>query len=378
MLGREASLSVPPPVAAPQPMRCEAALSPPSMAHAVPTRAAPAPATARPPVAAPTVPAAARAPSPSSASRLPYQPPPPLPLPLLPPLPLQQWRSPPMLPLPRAAGKRSSRCPAPPRAPPPPPAAPPSPAGAPLREGLPIICGAGTSSGRRRQSRWAPGDAKGPVQPVAATPQGQHRLVLRHAPHRCRRARRTSRHDRLRGLNAALPHAASQRRGPGRVQPVVAQSLPGIGAPVVAVGQERRPRELSGRPREGDSLVALVSGLERSRRVQRRVRHRRIAEGLRGVRKIIEIEVARRVDAEAFRFGQVQGEGLALLDVTEDLAEGGLHAEASTSLFLHLYLQQSSEHLAVATVSSSGHVPRHSMHALRAQPARSGAVGSFC
>ena len=50
----------------------------------------------------------------------------------VPALPLQQWRSPPMLPLPRAAAKRSSRCPAPPRAPPPPPAAPPSAAGAPL------------------------------------------------------------------------------------------------------------------------------------------------------------------------------------------------------------------------------------------------------
>ena len=133
--------------------------------------------------------------------------------------------------------------------------------------------------------------------------------------------------------------------------------------PVVAVGQEGRPREFSGRPREGDSLVALVSGLERSRRVQRRVRHRRIAEGLRGVRKIIEIEVARRVD-RSVALGQVEGEGLALLDVTEDLAEGGLHAEASTSLFLHLYLDQSSEHLAVATVSSRDHVPRHSMYAL--------------
>ena len=54
------------------------------------------------------------------------------------------------------------------------------------------------------------------------TCRGQ-RLVLRHAPHRCGRARCTSRHDRLRGLNAALPHAASQCRGPGRVQPVVAQ-----------------------------------------------------------------------------------------------------------------------------------------------------------
>ena len=40
---------MPPPVAAPQPIRCEAALSPPSIAQAVPTMAAPAPATARPP-----------------------------------------------------------------------------------------------------------------------------------------------------------------------------------------------------------------------------------------------------------------------------------------------------------------------------------------
>ena len=43
----------------------------------------------------------------------------------------------------------------------------------------------------------------------------------------------------------------------------------------------------------------------------------------------------------AFPFGEVQGEGLALLDVTEDLAEGGLHAEASTSLFLHLFTYNS-------------------------------------
>ena len=73
--------------------------------------------------------------------------------------------------------------------------------------------------------------------------------------------------------------------------------------------------------------------------------------------------MARRVDA-GLPVWEVQVEGLALLDVSEDLAEGGLHAEASTSLFLHLYLQQSSEHLAVASVSSSGYVPRHSMHAL--------------
>ena len=263
MLGREASLSVPPPVAAPQPMRCEAALSPPSMAHAVPTRAAPAPRRpGRQPQHSPCPPSPGL-PRPA-APRLTYRP-----------LPRCRFRC--------SRRRKSSAGP---------------------RKWSP--CCRGRGSGRRRwsarrrrtsraslrsssrkrkhrraspllqrqrrhfvrwwgQFRWASRDAKGPVQPVAATSQGQHRLVLRHAPRRCRR---TSRHDRLRGLNAALPHAASQRRGPGRVQPVVAQSLAGIGAPVVAVGQEGRPREFSGRPREGDTLVALVSGLERSRRVQ--------------------------------------------------------------------------------------------------------------
>ena len=48
-LAREASLSVPPPAAALQPIMCEAAFSPPSIAQAVPTSAAPAEATARPP-----------------------------------------------------------------------------------------------------------------------------------------------------------------------------------------------------------------------------------------------------------------------------------------------------------------------------------------
>ena len=32
---------------------------------------------------------------------------------------------------------------------------------------------------------------------------------------------------------------------------------------------------------------------------------------------------------------EVQGEGLALLNVTEDLTKAGLDAEASASLFLH-------------------------------------------
>ena len=61
---REASLSVPPPVSAPQPSMCEAALTPPSIAQAVPTTAAAAPGATSPPVAAPAAPATARAPSP--------------------------------------------------------------------------------------------------------------------------------------------------------------------------------------------------------------------------------------------------------------------------------------------------------------------------
>ena len=157
------------------------------------------------------------------------------------------------------------------------------------------------------------GPAQRAVQPVAAAPQGQHRLVLRDASHRCRRARRASRHDRLCGLNAALPHAASQRRGPGRVQPVVAQGLAGIGGCVVAVGQEGRPGELSG-AREGDPIIALVRSLERSRRVQRRVGQRRLADGLRGVGVIVKVPMTGSVD-RSVALGQIQGEGLAFLDV---------------------------------------------------------------
>ena len=152
----------------------------------------------------------------------------------------------------------------------------------------------------------------GAVQPVAAAPQGQHRLVLRDASHRCRRARRASRHDRLCGLNAALPHAASQRRGPGRV----ARRCAGPGRDrgcVVAVGQEGRPGELSG-AREGDPIIALVRSLERSRRVQRRVGQRRLADGLRGVGVIVKVPMTGSVD-RSVALGQIQGEGLAFLDV---------------------------------------------------------------
>ena len=68
--------------------------------------------------------------------------------------------------------------------------------------------------------------------------------------------------------------------------------------------------------------------------------------------------------AQNLPLGSFDAAALKVTKVPEDLAIGGLHAEASVSPFLHLYLRQSSEHLAVATVSSRGHVPRHSVDAL--------------
>ena len=114
-------------------------------------------------------------------------------------------------------------------------------------------------------------------------PQHIHRLVLRDASRRGRCAGGGARNHRLRRLDAGLSQPASQSRGPGRVQPVVAQGLAGIGAPVVAVGQEGRPRELSWGPREGDPIVALI------RRIDAGVGQRRLADGLRGVGVIVEI-----------------------------------------------------------------------------------------
>ena len=54
------------------------------------------------------------------------------------------------------------------------------------------------------------------------------------------------------------------------------------------------------------------------------MRHRRVAERLRGVRVVVEVELARRVDGSV-AIGQVQGQGLAFLDIPQRLSEGGLH-----------------------------------------------------
>ena len=112
---------------------------------------------------------------------------------------------------------------------------------------------------------------------------------------------------------AAFAEAASERRGPRRVQAVVAQRLPGIHAPVVAVGQKRRPRELSWRSWKRSSTVPLVGRFKGCSRIQARVGQRRFANGLGGIGVIVQIEVARGVDA-GLAVGQVQGKRLALLD----------------------------------------------------------------
>ena len=225
-----------------------------------------------------------------------------------------------------SAARRTARCPAPLCAPPPPPSAPLAPAGAPLRWAFRWFEG--------REAARAPGHSERPVQPVAAARKHIHRLVLRHAPRRGRCAGCGSGDHRLRGLDAGLPQPAPQCRGPGRVQSVVAQRLTGMRAPVVAVGQEGRPRELSWRPREGDPIVALVGGLERSR-IDARVGQRRLADGFGCVRVIVEVEVARRVD-RSVALGQAQGEGLALLDVPEDCywLKSSFASRVDTSSFL--------------------------------------------
>ena len=144
-----------------------------------------------------------------------------------------------------------------------------------------------------------------------------------------------SRDDRLCRLDARLAQPASQRQWPRRVQAVVPPGLPWVHAPVVAVGEEGGPGELSGRQGEGHSVVALVGGLEGGRRVQLGVGHGSLADGLRRIGVVIQVEVAGSVDAR-LAVGQIQVQGLTLLDVAEDLAEGGLHAEAVASALFHL------------------------------------------
>ena len=155
---------------------------------------------------------------------------------------------------------------------------------------------------RGGQSRWPPWDSQSPV------PKHIHRLVLRYAPRRRSSACSRAGDHRLRRLDAAFAEPAPQCRGPGRVQPVVAQRLTGIGAPVVAVGQEGRPRELSGRAREGDPIVALVGGLERSRRIDARVGQRRLADGL-GCVGVSSNQKCEAVNVLALRLGKSRARG---------------------------------------------------------------------
>ena len=303
MLGREASESVPPPVAAPQPMRCEAALSPPSMAHAVPTRAAPAPATARPPVAAPTVPAAARAPSPSAASI-----PPPSAAAAASAAPAAAsaavakpsdasasascWEAKLSMSCAAARSTSAARCPAL------------SSRGS-TSEGRPMICGAGTSFG----GGASPGGrlGMGPVQPVAAAAKGQHRYALTAAAAPAGLPPRS-----LRGLNAALPHAAPAW-GPGRVSPSLRRACPGSVPPSSESGRKLGlVNSLGGRGK--GTPVTLVGGFKRCRRVQGGVGQRGVADGLRGIGVIVEPEM-RRCKRAGLAVREIQHKRLALLYV---------------------------------------------------------------
>ena len=178
-----------------------------------------------------------------------------------------------------------------------------------------MICGAGTSSG----GGASPGGRLGILRVLSSQspPPRRASVVWCSVTLLVDRGRRTGSRtcdDRFSSPNATFAEAASERRGPRRVQAVVAQRLPGIHAPVVAVGQKRRPRELSWRSWKRSSTVPLVGRFKGCSRIQARVGQRRFANGLGGIGVIIEIEVAGSVDA-GLAVGQVQGQGLALLDV---------------------------------------------------------------
>ena len=247
------------------------------MAQAVPTRAAPAPATAKPPAAAPTIPAAARAPSPSSA-RAP------------PPASAAVATSAPAVAASAAVAKpsdqpaavwRTARCLERPLAPPPRLFARLALAGARLRKACRLYLWRGHFVWWRAQS-GRPRNPQHAVQPVLAALQGVEGPTLRKALTSCCSCS-SSGNDRLSRLNAALPQPAAQARGPRRVQPVVAQGLAWVHASVVAVRQEAGPGELSGRAGERSSTVALVGCFKRSCGVDCGVRRRGLADGLRGI-----------------------------------------------------------------------------------------------
>ena len=150
----------------------------------------------------------------------------------------------------------------------------------------------------RAQSGRPPRNPQRAVQPVLAAPQGVEGPTLRKALAGCCCSCSSSGNDRLSRLNAALPQPAAQARGPRRVQPVVAQGLAWVHASVVAVRQEAGPGELSGRPRQRSSAVALVGCFKtHSCRLDGGVRRRGLADGLRGIGVIVKVPVTGSVDA---------------------------------------------------------------------------------
>ena len=136
-----------------------------------------------------------------------------------------------------------------------------------------------------------------------------------------------------------------------------AAGCPGLGGSTPEVGGVVReeaalPQHLPGRPREGLAAVALVVGLEGLSKVHVSVRHRLVAQRLRALREVVEVEVAGHVDRRV-ALRQLQSDGLPVLDVAQDLPEAGAHARLSSMALLH----DAAHDAGLLGVPPRGHVP---------------------
>ena len=306
------SLSVPPPAPPEKPMRWLAAVRPPSMAQAVPTSAAAAPATARPPAAAPAAPATPSAASPAVTRIRRPRPRPPQ----RPPRPLA----------PEAAASAAL--------------AKPSAASASAiwlweasmswmapcflqGRALPCALKQGLHLGRPPYDLWWGHSSGGGARPweswecTASGPRPRPRI--------------------------AAPSAYCLAPSPRPAMAVSAAWMPDSLSRLAKVGgcgasKPALPHHLPGRPREGLPAVALVVGLEGLRGVDVGVGHRLVAQGLRALGEIVEVEVAGQVD-RSIALRQLQADGLPFLDVAQHLAVVGPDPEAVLAPLLHAFLR---------------------------------------
>ena len=103
--------------------------------------------------------------------------------------------------------------------------------------------------------------------------------------------------------------------------------MPAMAVSAAAVHAQRLGAQCPGRLREGLPPVALVVRLEGLCGVDVGVGHRLIAQRLGRLREVVEVEVGGHVD-RGIALGQLQSDGLPLLDVAQHLAIVGAHSEA--------------------------------------------------